>query len=198
MFYLYVDLCTFADVDIVAIAINASTAIRLLYVNTKEVVQAVWSSSPGGSVKWRQHQRRCSSSLVVLAWRFCESGINACSAGSPLPVWLREKDPWGMVQLRGNLGSGGSLGILSISLEIKEKFLKTLEVGGPGIKQVGHGPWRAEGREVQVGGLQEGKLSPGSPVDKRPWQVRWTALPRHRFGGHWRWTRAVGIPGRNP
>ena len=37
----YVDLCALADVDIVAFAINASTAIRLLYVNTKEVVQAV-------------------------------------------------------------------------------------------------------------------------------------------------------------
>ena len=31
MFYLYVDLCVLADVDIVACAINASTAIRLLY-----------------------------------------------------------------------------------------------------------------------------------------------------------------------
>ena len=31
MFYLYVDLCVLADVDIVASAINASTAIRLLY-----------------------------------------------------------------------------------------------------------------------------------------------------------------------
>ena len=31
--------------------------------------------------------------------------------------------------MRGNLGSGGSLGILSISLEIKEKSLKTLEAG---------------------------------------------------------------------
>ena len=51
MFYLYVDLCVLADVDIVASAINASTAIRLLYVNTKEVVQAVWSSLPGGSVR---------------------------------------------------------------------------------------------------------------------------------------------------
>ena len=36
---MYVDLCIFADVDIVAFAINASTAIRLLYVNTKEVFQ---------------------------------------------------------------------------------------------------------------------------------------------------------------
>ena len=36
---MYVYLCIFADVDIVAIAINASTAIRLLYVNTKEVFQ---------------------------------------------------------------------------------------------------------------------------------------------------------------
>ena len=33
MFYLYVDLCVLADVDIVASAINASTAIRLLYVD---------------------------------------------------------------------------------------------------------------------------------------------------------------------
>ena len=79
MFYLYVDLCVLADVDIVAIAINASTAIRLLYVNTKEVIQAVWSSSPGGSVKWRQHQRRCSSCLVAFAWRFSEGGNNVCS-----------------------------------------------------------------------------------------------------------------------
>ena len=46
MFYLYVDLCTFADVDIVALAINASKAIRLLYVNNKEDVQAAWSSMP--------------------------------------------------------------------------------------------------------------------------------------------------------
>ena len=46
--------------------------------------------------------------------------------------------------------------------------------------------------------LWEGQSSSGSPVDKRPWQVDWTALPRHRFGGHWRWTRAVCIPGRNP
>ena len=46
--------------------------------------------------------------------------------------------------------------------------------------------------------LWEGQLSSRSPVDRRPWQVDWTALPRHRFGGHWRWTRAVCIPGRNP
>ena len=46
--------------------------------------------------------------------------------------------------------------------------------------------------------LWEGQSFSGSPVDKRPWQVDWTALPRHRFGGHWRWTRAVCIPGRNP
>ena len=51
MFYLYVDLCVLADVDIVASAINASTAIRLLYVNTEEDVQAAWSSLPGGSVR---------------------------------------------------------------------------------------------------------------------------------------------------
>ena len=37
---MYVYLCIFADVDIVVITINASTAIRLLYVNTKEVFQA--------------------------------------------------------------------------------------------------------------------------------------------------------------
>ena len=36
---MYVYLCIFADVDIVGIPINASTAIRLLYVNTKEVFQ---------------------------------------------------------------------------------------------------------------------------------------------------------------
>ena len=36
---MYVYLCIFADVDIVVITINASTAIRLLYVNTKEVFQ---------------------------------------------------------------------------------------------------------------------------------------------------------------
>ena len=36
---MYVDLYLFADVDIVVITINASTAIRLLYVNTKEVFQ---------------------------------------------------------------------------------------------------------------------------------------------------------------
>ena len=59
MFYLYVDLCVLADVDIVASAINASTAIRLLYVNTEEDVQAAWSSLPGGSV-------RVASMLVLL------------------------------------------------------------------------------------------------------------------------------------
>ena len=36
---MYVYLCIFADVDIVVTTINASTAIRLLYVNTKEVFQ---------------------------------------------------------------------------------------------------------------------------------------------------------------
>ena len=36
---MYIDLYLFADVDIIVIAINASTAIRLLYVNTKEVFQ---------------------------------------------------------------------------------------------------------------------------------------------------------------
>ena len=36
---MYIDLYLFADVDIVVITINASTAIRLLYVNTKEVFQ---------------------------------------------------------------------------------------------------------------------------------------------------------------
>ena len=46
--------------------------------------------------------------------------------------------------------------------------------------------------------LWKGQSFSRSPVDIRPWQVDWTALPRHRFGGHWRWTRAVCIPGRNP
>ena len=59
MFYLYVDLCVLSDVDIVTSVINASTAIRLLYVNTKEDVQAAWSSLPGGSV-------RMASMLVLL------------------------------------------------------------------------------------------------------------------------------------
>ena len=48
---MYIDLYLFADVDIIVIAINASTAIGLLYVNTKEDVQAAWSSLPGGSVR---------------------------------------------------------------------------------------------------------------------------------------------------
>ena len=46
--------------------------------------------------------------------------------------------------------------------------------------------------------LWEGQSLPGSPVDRRPWQGGWTGLPRHWFWGHWRWTRAVCIPGRNP
>ena len=50
------------------------------------------------------------------------------------------------------------------------------------FKQVGHGPGRAEGREVQVGGLREGKLSPGSPADKRPRQVDWTAWRGNGWG----------------
>ena len=66
MFYLYVDLCVLADVDIVASAINASTAIRLLYVNTKEDFQAAWSSLPGGSVRM--------ASMLVLLENFDWSG----------------------------------------------------------------------------------------------------------------------------
>ena len=50
------------------------------------------------------------------------------------------------------------------------------------FKQVGRGPGRAEGREVQVGGLREGKLSPGSPADKRPRQVDWTAWRGNGWG----------------
>ena len=48
---MYIDLYLFADVDIVTFVINAPTAIRrLLYVNSKEGVQAAWSFVRDGSM----------------------------------------------------------------------------------------------------------------------------------------------------
>ena len=75
-----------------------------------------------------------------------------------------------MVQLRGNLGSGGSLGILSISLEIKEKFLKTLEIGG---------------------GLRSSKLAmdPGEQKDER---CKFAAFEKASCHRQVQWTKDLG------
>ena len=100
-----------------------------------------------------------------------------------------------MVQLRGNLGSGRSLGILSISLEIKAKFLKTLEIGGACVQT--SWPRTLAGRRTRGASWRpsRGQAVTWESSGQKTSASRLDCLARQRLGGQWRWTRAVLLEG---
>ena len=108
---------------------------------------------------------------------------------------------WTMIWLREDPVSRRSGGACSITPEIKvgspsrnwgSRVLGTSEAA------IDTGEQKDERCTGKCRFLWEGQLSPGSPVDRRPWQVGLNGLLRQWFGRQWRWTRAVCIPRRKP
>ena len=97
--------------------------------------------------------------------------------------------------MRGNLGSGRSLGILSISLEIKAKFLKTLEIGGACVQT--SWPRTLAGRRTRGASWRpsRGQAVTWESSGQKTSASRLDCLARQRLGGQWRWTRAVLLEG---
>ena len=133
----------------------------------------------GGPVEGRpsiKRIRRCSPN---------NTGVRGTTQGGRLTRgWRRNSLRCLLNETGGRMKQGGRLTSATRSLRSGESAVDTHE-GKADESYERRFPWK-------------GQSFSGSPVDKRPWQVDWTALPRHRFGGHWRWTRAVCIPGRNP
>ena len=133
----------------------------------------------GGLVEGRpsiKRIRRCSPN---------NTGVRGTTQGGRLTRgWRRNSLRCLLNETGGRMKQGGRLTSATRSLRSSESAVDTHE-GKADESYERRFPWK-------------GQSFSGSPVDKRPWQVDWTALPRHRFGGHWRWTRAVCIPGRNP
>ena len=133
----------------------------------------------GGPVEGRpsiKRIRRCSPN---------NTGVRGTTQGGRLTRgWRRNSLRCLLNETGGRMKQGGRLTSATRSLRSSESAVDTHE-GKADESYERRFPWK-------------GQSFSGSPVDKRPWQVDWTALPRHRFGGHWRCTRAVCIPGRNP
>ena len=133
----------------------------------------------GGPVEGRpsiKRIRRCSPN---------NTGVRGTTQGGRLTRgWRRNSLRCLLNETGGRMKQGGRLTSATRSLRSSESAVDTHE-GKADESYERRFPWK-------------GQSFSGSPVDKRPWQVDWPALPRHRFGGHWRWTRAVCIPGRNP
>ena len=100
-----------------------------------------------------------------------------------------------MVQLRGNLGSGRSLGIPSISLEIKVKFLKTLEIGGACVQTSWPRTWACRRTRGASWRPSRGQAVTWESSGQKTSASRLDCLARQRLGGQWRWTRAVLLEG---
>ena len=100
-----------------------------------------------------------------------------------------------MVQLRGNLGSGRSLGIPSISLEIKVKFPKTLEIGGACVQPSWPRTWACRRTRGASWRPSRGQAVTWESSGQKTSASRLDCLARQRLGGQWRWTRAVLLEG---
>ena len=100
-----------------------------------------------------------------------------------------------MVQLRGNLGSGRSLGIPSISLEIKVKFPKTLEIGGACVQTSWPRTWACRRTRGASWRPSRGQAVTWDSSGQKTSASRLDCLARQRLGGQWRWTRAVLLEG---
>ena len=100
-----------------------------------------------------------------------------------------------MVQLRGNLGSGRSLGIPSISLEIKVKFPKTLEIGGACVQTSWPRTWACRRTRGASWRPSRGQAVTWESSGQKTSASRLDCLARQRLGGQWRWTRAVLLEG---
>ena len=97
--------------------------------------------------------------------------------------------------MRGNLGSGRSLGIPSISLEIKVKFPKTLEIGGACVQTSWPRTWACRRTRGASWRPSRGQAVTWESSGQKTSASRLDCLARQRLGGQWRWTRAVLLEG---